>query len=285
MKKLFGELDLTWKKIIICAIIAGVYTGIMAILPITKDTSFRDITTTFECWILFGILIILNSKSPLDSALKCFVFFLISQPLVYLVQVPFNGGDWSIFRFYPAWFRWTLLTFPMGYIGWYLKKNKWWGILILTPVMLFLGFHYQSYLAETISFFPNHLLTAIFCLAVLILCGLYVFDDPKIKKIQMAIIALIIVGMTVWGVMDRHVYNTSFFPEGIELKGDETIRLADDRYGKLEIVYNDTLEEYMVKASFTKTGKTEVIIETPEGETHLYDLDISRNSFEVTPKQ
>ena len=68
MKKLFGEINLTWKKLILFAVICGIYTGIMAILPITRDTSFRDISITFEWWILFGILIIINSKSPKDSA-------------------------------------------------------------------------------------------------------------------------------------------------------------------------------------------------------------------------
>ena len=75
MKKLFGEIDLTWKKLIIFAIIAGIYTGVMAMLPIAKGTSFADITISFEVWILLGIIIIMNSKSAKDSALKCFVFF------------------------------------------------------------------------------------------------------------------------------------------------------------------------------------------------------------------
>lgn len=75
IKNIFGNIDLTWKKLIIFAIIAGVYTAIMAIIPIAKDTSFSDLVTTFEVWILFGIFIIMNSKSPKESALKCFVFF------------------------------------------------------------------------------------------------------------------------------------------------------------------------------------------------------------------
>ena len=85
MKKLFGGIDLNWKKTILFAVIAGVYSAIMAIIPITKETSFRDIAINFEWWILFGIIIICNSKSPKDSSLKCFVFFLISQPLIYLI--------------------------------------------------------------------------------------------------------------------------------------------------------------------------------------------------------
>ena len=78
MKKLFGGINLTWKKLIVFSILIAIYVAVMMVIPITKDTSFRDIGTTFEWWILFGVLIIVNSKSPVDSMLKCFVFFLIS---------------------------------------------------------------------------------------------------------------------------------------------------------------------------------------------------------------
>ena len=128
MKKLFGGLNLTWPKTILFAVLAGVYTAVMAILPITKNTSFADISISFEVWILFGILIITNSKTPKESALKCFVFFLISQPLVYLVQVPFNAYGWGIFVYYKYWFLWTLFTLVMGYVGWYMRYEKWWGL-------------------------------------------------------------------------------------------------------------------------------------------------------------
>ena len=90
IKKMFGELELTWFKLIASAVAAGVLTAVIAILPVFNNTSFHAVTATFEVWILFGIIIILNSRSNLDSALKCFVFFLISQPLVYLIQVPFS---------------------------------------------------------------------------------------------------------------------------------------------------------------------------------------------------
>ena len=96
MKKLFGGLNLTWPKLIIFAILAGIYTAVMALLPQTNGTSFDTIAVTFEVWILFGIIIIMNSKSNKDAALKCFVFFLISQPLVYLIQVPFSHLGWKM---------------------------------------------------------------------------------------------------------------------------------------------------------------------------------------------
>ena len=86
MRKLFGGINLTWKKLIIFAVIAAIYTAIVASIPALKYTSLTTLVATFEVWILFGIIIIMNSKSSKESALKCFVFFLISQPLVYLVQ-------------------------------------------------------------------------------------------------------------------------------------------------------------------------------------------------------
>ena len=153
MKKIFGGIDLTWKKIIIFAILIGVYTGIIAMIPMLRDTSFNDITVTFEVWIFFGIFIIMNSKSAKDSALKCFVFFLISQPLVYLVQDLINHSN-LFMTYYRFWIGWTIACVPMGFIGYYMKKDKWWGLLILIPVMILLGFEYSRYLSMTMFFFP-----------------------------------------------------------------------------------------------------------------------------------
>ena len=153
MKKIFGELNITWPKIIIFAIFIGIYSGIIAMVPVAKDTSFTDLTVTFEVWILFGILIITNSKSAKDSALKCFIFFLISQPLIYLVQDVVNHSKLFL-TYYKNWIPWTIATLPMGFIGYYMKKDKWWGLVILTPILLMLGDHYSKYLANTMFSFP-----------------------------------------------------------------------------------------------------------------------------------
>ena len=37
-------------------------------------------------------------RQPLICAAKVFVFFLISQPLIYLFQVPFSQDGWGLFR-------------------------------------------------------------------------------------------------------------------------------------------------------------------------------------------
>ena len=205
MKKLFGGINLTWKKLIIFAVLAGIYTAVMALLPITADTSFRDIAIYFEWWVLFGIIIIMNSKSPLDSALKCFVFFLISQPLIYLIQVPFSSMGWRLFGYYKYWFMWTLACFPMGFVGYYIKKKNILSLLILLPIFGLLAYLGLGYFTSVMESFPHHLLSCIFCFALILVIIFNVFD-----KIKLRIISIIIV---ILGVAGYYIYNNGINAE------------------------------------------------------------------------
>ena len=286
MKKLFGSLNITWPKLIVFAVIAGVYTGVMALLPIARETSFADISISFECWILFGVLIIVNSKTALDSALKCFVFFLISQPLVYLVQVPFSDLGWQLFRYYPPWFVWTLLTIPMGFIGFYMRKEKWWGLLILVPVIAFVGYHYYGFLGEAVSFFPNHLLSAVFCAATIIIYPLFVFKTKKLRVAGLIIGIAIVLAATAFSLAGgRQVYNTTVLVNGgtlnVEFDDSYKASLEDESFGEVYIVYEENIESYMVNAKFKKTGDTKLILESPEGEKRTFSLTIRRNSYDI----
>ena len=190
VKKLFGGINLSWKKLIIFAISIAVYTAIMAILPIAKDTSFSDIAATLEWWILFGVIIICNSKSPKDSALKCFIFFLISQPLIYLLQVPFSWQGWHLFSYYKYWFIWTLFTIPMGYIGYYIKKDNILSVIILLPMLILLAIIGIGFFSSTLENFPHHLLSSIFCFVAIILIILGVLNNKKNIIISFAIIVI-----------------------------------------------------------------------------------------------
>lgn len=285
MKKLFGSLNVTWPKLIVFALIAGVYTGVMALLPIARDTSFADISISFECWILFGVLLIVNSKTPLDSALKCFVFFLISQPLVYLVQVPFNDLGWRLFVYYPPWFVWTLLTIPMGFAGYYMRREKWWSLLILMPMLGLLAHHYYGFLNETISFFPNHLLSALFCAATMVIYPLFIFKEKKLRFTGLGVsLALIAAVSLLVFVAGRQVYSTTIMASGFRnVTFDDTyeVTLEDDAYGKVFIVYEEDIEGYMLNAEFTKTGNTKLILTAPDGTQRIFDLEIGRDTYRV----
>ena len=121
--KIFGGIKLTWKRLILLAVISGIITGLIALL-IPDGNSIHQIAVTFEAWIVLAIIVIVNCDKPLDAALKTFVYFLISQPLVYLIQVPFNRLGFGLFNYYwPYWFIWTVATLPGGFIAWYIKKE------------------------------------------------------------------------------------------------------------------------------------------------------------------
>ena len=282
MKKLFGGLNITWKKIIISAILIGIYTAVMAILPITKDKSFRDISISYEVWVLFGILIITNSKSAKESALKCFVFFLISQPLIYLIQVPFSWLYWELFKYYRFWFGFTVLTIPMGYIGYYMRKNKWWGLFILTPILILLSYHYYGYLSEAVSFFPNHLLSAVFTGSTMLIYAWFIFDDKKLRIIETIIAVITIVVLSVLVIAKpKSKYHIQLTVEGIELKENTKVWLEDEKFGKLNIKYEEDAQDYLIDAEFTNTGDTKIHVQNDD-KTCVANIKIQRNSYSVT---
>ena len=235
-------------------------------LPITANTSFSDLAVSFEVWIFMGIFIIMNSKSPKDSALKCFIFFLISQPLVYLIQDVITHSRLFI-TYYKYWFILTILTIPMGFIGYYMKKNKWWGLLILAPMLLLVGKEYSNYLAETMFSFPRHLLTTLFCLATMIIYPIAIFKDKKIKIAGVVCSILIILIMTVLTILNPQVYRTTLVSNG----------------GSEGIIFDDTYKVYLADESY-KAGKTEVIIESPDGEKTVFDITIKKNTYDLTKK-
>ena len=285
MKKIFGGINLTWPKLIIMAIILGVYTAIMAMLPIAKDTSFSDLTVTFEVWIFFGIFIIMNSKSPKDSALKCFIFFLISQPLVYLVQDVVNHSN--LFNtYYKFWFLWTIACIPMGFIGYYMKKDKWWGLLILMPMLLLTGKMCAGYLSDTMFSFPRHLLTTIFCMAALIIYPLAIFNNKKIKITGLVISGLIIISVFVICIINPPKYSTILLYNGDEYQFDDSynVYLVDKEYGNLSIEYDERFEDWALHADFKKAGKTEFVIESPDGKKTTFDISIERSTYTIKEK-
>ena len=288
LQKLFGGLNLTWPRLIIFAVIAGLYTGLMAMLEIAKETSFADISISFEVWVLFGILIIMNSKSPLDSALKCFVFFLISQPLVYLLQDVIHHSR-LFFTYYRNWVLWTVLTFPMGFVGWYMKKGKWWALLILAPMLAFVGIHYMGFLSSVIMDFPHHLLSAIFCMVTILVYPAAIFEDPKVRRLGLILAALILAVMTVITLTQkREFYNTILLvssedEDGVRFDDTYSAALTDASMGTVEIIYDENLEDYCLHAIFRKSGTTQLTLTAPDGTTYVYDLVVKQSTYDLEP--
>lgn len=188
VKKLFGELNMTWVKVIIFAVVTAVYTALINQVPFLKDTSFRDIAVTLECWILFAMIIIMNCKKWWEASLKTFVFFLISQPLIYLIEVPFSSMGWGLFGYYKHWAIITVLTFPGAAIAYLVKKKNWLSVLVLSVANAYLASASSGFLHSAISRFPYHLLSSIFCFALAVFFTFVLLDSKKHRIASLAVI-------------------------------------------------------------------------------------------------
>ena len=187
MDRLFGGINMTWPNVIILAVLSAVATAVFLTVPFFKNTSFERTGVTFEFWIFLAILIIANCKKALEAAFKTFVFFLVSQPLIYLFQVPFSWMGWTIFKYYPLWFLITLLTFPGALIGWFITKRNILSAFILAPVNAFLL--YTAYIAvrTCVASFPRLIVTAAFCVLQVIL-----YTHAFMPKIRQKMIGFLI---------------------------------------------------------------------------------------------
>ena len=165
LNNLFFGLEITWIKVIILAIFSALFSASMLIIPFTIHTSLSAPGTTFEFWIFMALIIIMNCKKPLEAASKTFIFFLISQPLIYLIQVPFSYLGWSLFMYYKQWFIITLLTFPGAFIAWYVKKDNIFSVLILSVALFILIYMGEYYFAYVLNRFPYYVLAFVFCFA------------------------------------------------------------------------------------------------------------------------
>lgn len=238
IKKLFGGLKITWPKLIVFSVMMGVYTALIATF-VPDGNSFHDIAVTAEWWILPAILIIVNSKKPLEAALKTFVFFLISQPLVYLIQVPFNTMGWGLFSYYPYWLKITLLTFPGAFVGWYVKKDKWYSGVILSVMTVLLVISGVGYVRSFIETPPNHLISIIYCFGIIPVFIFGIFKD-KIPRIITAVITAtaLLIYVPLSFVEPYEAYNNTFIEEsGITFVGEPYISFwAGEGEGDVEII-------------------------------------------------
>ena len=76
-KRLFGGIDLSWPKLIAFAIVMGIYTALMAIIPQVRYTSFNTISVTNMEGLFRGCsslksIDLSNFAKPIPSLMKLF---------------------------------------------------------------------------------------------------------------------------------------------------------------------------------------------------------------------
>ncbi len=187
-RKIIKADKISWKAVIISAVVCGVLTGcILNLESLLINTSIFNIGTCFEFWVFAAMIIILQSKKPLEAALKTFMFFLISQPLVYLVKVPFSELGWGAFKDYPGWFVWTVLTFPGAMIMWFANKKNWLSVFVYMLPILFLSAEFALHFAYFVRNIPYQIFALVFILFQIVL---YVLNlEDKKKRIVLAVLS------------------------------------------------------------------------------------------------
>ena len=265
---------MTWPRVILLAIITGVYTAVVKLIPFLDNTSFQDIAIYLDFWFLFAIFIVVNCQKWYEASLKCFVFFLISQPLIFLIQVPFYDYGWEIFRYYPRWFYFTLLTLPGAAIAFLLKKKNWLSVAVLSVATVYLSLMSTSYFKSAIIHFPYHLLSGIFALALIVFFVFVLLDERK-HRLAALIIAVIpfIIAMII------ALSNLKPPVQTLELgQGEWTCTLEDSSVAEVEISEGNQaivtpLEEGTVMATFRNA----------DGEEKIYYISISGSSMWISP--
>ena len=260
---------MSWPVTVMYAVAAALLTSIFLILPVFKDTSFARMGVTFEAWIFFAVIIMANCRTPLESALKTFVFFLISQPLIYLIQVPFTVLGWQIFMYYRYWFIWTLLTLPMAYIGWYITKKNWLSLLILAPVLCCLTWLYVDGFRTAYSHFPRMLVMALFCL-LQVLIYLYVFTEKTVQKLIGLVAPLAVMFALTLITPEADINTTQFLPGDPVLSEDASVTVDDP---EITVQIEKTGEDSMIGIQAKKYGTTAFTI-TDGGNEYHYSLEI-----------
>ena len=192
ISKLFGGLNMSWPRLLIFALIVGAYTGIVGIIPALEQTSFHDIYVTTEVWVIFAFIIATNCEKSWEAALKVFVFFLITQPLIFGIGVlsGTTSPDMAIFYYTTNWGPKTLFTLPGGFIAFYIKKQNWLGAIILglgCALQVLMG---CAYIGIFLQNPPFHLLTVLVCFGSAFVFTYCIQKDNK-RRAVCAIIAVL----------------------------------------------------------------------------------------------
>ena len=283
--RLYGGINLTWPKLILFAVGAALLTTVFLVVPIFEGSSFSRMGETLEAWVFFAVIIIANSKKPLESALKTFVFFLISQPLIYLLQVPFSWQSWGLFQYYRYWFIVTLCTFPAAFIGWYIKKRNWLSLLILLPVLLLLGMIGADGIRHVIHQFPNLLIMVLFCIAQILLY-LYTFTEKISQKIIGALAPIMLVVVMMLLPKNAEFFSSQFLPDNPALTENAAVTVEDT--GIAEITVSGTGEDSTIQIHAHAYGTTSFTI-NDGGKEYQYDIriyedELGTSQIDITPK-
>ncbi len=275
IKKYFGEYKMTWPRVIVFAVITAVVTAILNVIPALDDTSFQDPAINLDVWFLFAVFIVVNCEKWWEASLKCFVFFLISQPLIYLIEVPFTAMGWGLFGYYGYWFKLTVLTLPGAAIAFLLKKKNWLSVAVLSVATCYLAIVAVSYFGNAVAMFPHHLLSCIFCIGLIFLFVFVLLDEKKHRAVALAIAALALAGAIGWTVKNNSGGST--YDMYLE-EGTWSCTVSDENIIDVQITDGN-----YVKITSEHNGAVIIDFENENGDTVSYNIVVDGANLMVSP--
>ena len=164
-----------------------------------------------------------------------------------------------------------------------MKKEKWYSLLILVPMLILLSMNIETSLGGLIYAFPHHLINLLFILATLVLYPLLIFNDKKLKYIGLAISIVLII---FWGypvLKGKPAYETTLRcdSEALPLKEDTKAYLENNEMGDITMNYEENIDCYCIHAKLYKTGDTKLIVEYEDGSKKVFDLHIGKSTYDI----
>ena len=272
IKKLFGGVGMSWRHVLLLAVLSGIGTGVLMIPSFLADTSLQDPGIYLEAWFVLALFVILNCGSALEAGKKCFVFFLISQPLIYLVQVPFAFLGWGIFSYYKRWFIITLLTFPGAMLAYRVKRGNWLSVLILSVATGYLAVQAAYYIHPLLERFPHHLLSIVFCLGFAVIFSLLLPDGKPRRTVALLIVAAAFTASALYHCLPGRSMETELIlPEGEWSYAIDNTEICDiSLYGSLAVL------------SSKENGSAIIDFTAEDGTVVSYCIVVDRGNFTVS---
>ena len=131
--------------------------------------------------------------------------------------------------------------------------------------------------------FPRHLISLILILSTAIIYPLAIFNNKKIKYTGLAISITSIIVFSIIAFSTNPYYETVLKCSTESFYYDDTykIYLEDEKYGKINVEFNEELNTYCMNVEFHTTGETKLVIDDQKGNVNKYDLTISKNTFDL----
>lgn len=289
-KKSLLKKPFSWGFVVCFAAVIGIVVGVLNCIPFLYDTSFTDPALTFDVWIPLAIFIILGSKNTLDAALKCFVFFLVSQPVIYLVKIAANvlaGGAiaeafhqyFIVYYIGAGWLTWTILTLPGGAIAYQVKRDNVPAAVILAVATgALVGLGLDKAFRVLPANFPHHLLSVIFCIGMAFLLCFLVFKKKKTRAVTLCITAVTTIALTITLAIlsGKPASSIQTFDLG-DKKTAVDCEVKNDKVATAKLIESNVLEIQTAE----EIGDTVVKVTFKDGTTAEYRISVDSRNMTV----